>query len=135
MSAPRIMSQAVPHRGVSFPGWKYPVEIKAQATITGGVITMVANETTVGCSITRSIAGTFALNFPAAKRVTRAVGNVAPATPGTPANNRLVAWAPQNVSAANVGSLVFRTPDLATPTLSDPENGSTIDVSALVDYS
>jgi hypothetical protein len=134
MTGPRIMSQAAPHRGVSYPGWKSPFEIKAQATVNGAAITMVAAETTVGCAITRSASGVFALTFPAAKRIARAAGNVAPVTPATAANFRMVAFAPEVVAAANAGSIVFRTVDLATPTTSDPEANSTVDVWAMVDY-
>lgn len=133
--APTIIAQAVPCLLNAFPGWRLPTHIRAVATITTGVITM-STETppTPGVLITTAGSGVFALTFPACKNIGAASGNVAPTTPGTPANFRQVVFAVQNPTAAGAGSLTFRTIENDTATsAADPENGSTIDINCWLD--
>lgn len=135
MSGARILANSVPCLLNAFAGWKQPVHVRAVATISGGVITMsTVDPTTPGVAITTAGSGVHALTFPACRRIGGAVGNVAPNTPGTPANFRQVVFAAQNPTAAEAGSLTFRTIENDTATAAaDPENGSTIDISVWLD--
>ncbi len=132
MSGPRIMKDSV-QGNVSYPGHRFPTDVKVRITVSGGVVTPIPTESTVGCSISTAGSGVFTLAFPAAKRIARMTGSVHPVTPGTVANHRLVGF--NNPSTVTAGTLVFRTISMANPpAIAEPEAGSTIEVCVELDY-
>jgi hypothetical protein len=133
-SAAMIAAQAVPGLLNAFPGWKLPTHMRAVANIgAAGAATMDPALTTPGLVLTRAIAGTYQLTFPACKHVAEFVGNVAPATPSTAANHRTCHFLPASDAVANGGAQAFVTLDAATPSIADPNNGSVLDVSFWAD--
>ena len=134
MSASSILSQARPNLLNAFPGWRQPVHLRAQFTTSGGVVTMVAAETTPGLVVTDTGTGVYALAFPPCRRIAAFLGNVSPATPAAGANFRQVVFDTANAAKAATGTITFRTIENDTATAAaDPEDGSTTEVTFWAD--
>jgi len=127
-SSALILAQANPSLLNAFPGWKAPVHIKAQATMTGGgAVTMTAAQTTPGVVIARAIAGTYTLSFPPCRHIGGLHGHLSPASPTTPADVRDVRFLPASDAAAAAGTVAFSLTN-TTNVITDPTAAATIDV-------
>jgi hypothetical protein len=131
MSASRILGQSVPCLLNAFPGWKQPTHLKMVATISSGVATMVADQTTPGVELAQIATGNYTLSFPACRKVGSFNGNVTPATATTVGNHRKVNFGYVGSADANAtgGSIVVQTITFeATPAITAPNDGSRVDI-------